>query len=310
MLSSRIDYRQLKKLNISGDVIKEASLSQMTTFRVGGRAKYLVQVHTLEGLTKVVLYLQNKGIKPFIIGNGSNLLVSDKGYKGVVLQLKGNLAIIERTGETTVECGSGMMISQAYSYCRAIGLKGLECSCGIPATIGGAVYMNASAYEFEMSKIVEYVVAFHNGKIEYLTNEQCQFGYRSSLFSSGDYVIIRVGLRLKSSEISDIDDRCRNTLLRRKVSQPTEYPSAGCVFKRIEGLNVSKMLDDAGCKGLKVGGAEVSSKHANFIINTGNATARDIYQLINVIKSKFYEKYKVKLELEIKLLGEFDEIIR
>ena len=310
MLKSSVNFSKLKRLNAGGVVYKNYLMKDHTTFLVGGRAKYYLEIHTLASFIKVVLYLNECKVKPFVLGNGSNVLISDKGYNGVIISLKGTLALIEKTGECQLEVGAGATISKVYAVAQSMDLSGLECGAGIPATIGGMVYMNASAYDFEMSQIVDYVVAFHDGKITYFNRDECKFAYRSSIFQTGEYLIMRVGLTLTNGDKKDIEDKFIECARKRVSSQPLEYPSAGCVFKRLDGLNVSKMLDDGGFKGMKIGGAEVSNKHANFIINSGNAIAQDIYDLINKIKLDFYEKYKVELDTEIKFLGEFDETTR
>ena len=310
MLRSSVNFKKLKKLNVGGVSLRNVEMKNYTTFRVGGKAKYYLEIHNLEGLIKVMLYLKEAQVKPFFLGNGSNILISDKGYSGVVISLKGNFDLIEQIDNQTIECGAGVLMSKVFAYARSLDLGGLEGGAGIPATVGGMVCMNASAYDFEMAKVVKYVIVFHEGKIKYFDNKDCCFGYRESIFQKGEYLIIRVGMQLISCNKNLVNDKFMTFMKKRQSSQPLEFPSAGCVFKRIDGLNISKMLDDGGFKGMKIGGAEVSKKHANFIINSGNATAQNIYNLINKIKNEFYQKYNVELQSEIQFLGEFDEITR
>ncbi len=305
MFRFNFSIRSLDKLNRGGEVIVRADMSKYSTFKCGGRAKCLVIIKTLEGFIKVTKYLKEKSIDCFVLGAGSNILVSDKGYNGVVLKLAGDLARIERTGEDTVECGAGVKLASIFAYISSRSLSGLEDGAGIPATIGGAVYMNASAFNFETSKIVEYVIAYIDGRLEYFDNKSCQFAYRHSIFQDNQAIIVRVGLKFAKTNKQDIMKRFFEISRKRACSQPLDKPSAGCVFKRIEGLEVSRMLDEMGLKGLTVGRAQVSTKHANFIINLGGAKSQDIYTLIKLIKFKFEEQYKLILETEIKFLGEF-----
>ena len=303
-----VSFNMLKKLNKNGEVLKNCSLSSMTTLKVGGIASYLVKISTLEGFIKVMMYIDSIKCPYFVIGNGSNILASDSGYCGVLIKLVGDFDRI-LIKDTEMECGAGVSLAKAYVFAREKHLSGFESGATIPASIGGATYMNASAHDFEMAKIIDYVVAYHQGKITYLKNSDCEFGYRKSIFQNNEYIILRVGFKLIKDSQENIMNRHDESLQKRLDTQPLQYPNAGCIFKRIDGLNVSKMLDDMGCKGYSVGGAEVSKKHANFIINN-HATSLDIKNLIEKIKEQFYLKYNIKLMEEINYLGEFDEINR
>ncbi len=295
----------LKKINHKGEILVNESLGKHTTYHTGGKCRCIIKIATLENFIKVMMYISSHSIPYFVLGGGSNVLVSDAGYDGIIIKLVGDLARIEMQGDV-LECGAGVTLSQAYVYARDLGLSGLECSAGIPATIGGATYMNAQAYGFEMSSIVDYVIAFCDGKIRYFSNTDCQYSYRKSIFMENQAIILRVGLKLEKLDTSTIQSRYLETITKRKHSQPLQYGSAGCVFKKLHGLEVSRMLDEMGIKGMRVGGAMVSNMHANFIINYENATSTDIYHLIKIIKKQFTEKYSMDLELEIKLLGEFE----
>lgn len=303
---SRLSIRKLRTLNKGGELSENVSFANLCTFRCGGNVRILLDIHTLEGFLGSIQYLEDVGEHYYILGNGSNVLCSDKGFDGVVIRLKGDLSRIEYDGEI-LECGAGVRLAQAYIFARDLSLKGLECGAGIPATVGGATYMNAGAYGFEMAQVVDYVVAFYKGKIVYFDASQCGFGYRHSVFQENKAIILRVGLRLEKDSKEGIVRRFLDTLEQRKASQPLDYPSAGCVFRRIEGKNVSKLLDECGLKGLTMGGAVVSQKHANFVINKGDATARDIFDLIEIMKARVLEKTGTKIYTEIKFLGEFDE---
>lgn len=306
MKEQKLSLAKLKKLNHNGFSLKNKPLKNLNTFKIGGVAKYYIEIHTLENFIKVMQYLNSCNVNFFIIGNGSNVLISDKGFDGVVVKFRGDFDRVTMLEDDLIEFGCGVSLSKAYIILKEHDLSGLECSVGIPASIGGATYMNASAYDFEMSKIVEYVVAYVDGRITYFTNEQCGFGYRTSIFQSNQAIILRVGLRLKTKERQEIDKVYLETLAKRKQTQPLNYPSAGCVFKRIDGLNISKMLDDAGFKGRTKGGARVSEKHANFIVNFKDATSQDVYELIKYVKIEFEKIYNIKLDCEIKFLGRFE----
>jgi len=305
----KLSIRKLKKLNYNGNLLENVDLSDYCTYKCGGKAKVLIEINTIENFLHVMDYLKTTNSKYFVIGAGSNILVSDNGYDGVIIKLGGDFARIEEHEDNIIECGAGVKLSQAFAYARERGLGGLEDSVGIPATIGGAVFMNASAYNFEMANLIDYVVAYKGEKITYFNRNDCGFGYRHSIFQENNAIIMRVGLRLKVGERELIDARFKEVMQKRLMSQPLEYPSAGCVFKRIDDIVVSRAIDECGLKGLTFGGAKISEKHANFIINFNNATALDIYELINVTKKRFYDKTGIDLETEIRFLGEFDEII-
>jgi UDP-N-acetylmuramate dehydrogenase len=209
-----------------------------------------------------------------------------------------------------MECGAGVTLAKAYVFAREKSLSCFECGATIPATIGGATYMNASAFDFEMSKIIDYVVAYHNRKITYLRTSDCNFGYRESVFQNGEYIILRVGFKLTIDSQDSIIDRHNKCLQKRLDSQPINYPNAGCIFKRIENINVSKLLDEMGAKDYAIGGAKVSEKHVNFIVNYDHATSSDIKKLIEKIKKEFYLNYQIDLIEEIKYLGDFNETNR
>lgn len=301
----KLSISNLNKLNNKGVVSKDVFLKNLTTFKIGGKIKCYLEICTLENFIKVMEYLKSCQKLPFILGNGSNILPSDNGFDGVVIKLKGDFDRISHKDDF-IEVGAGVLLSRLYSYALENELSGLEEGACIPATVGGAVFMNCSAGDFEIGELVEYVVAYNYDKIIYLKKEDCKFSYRHSVFQEGKYVILRVGLKLQKDDKKNIIDKHSKALQKRKNTQPLEFPSAGCVFKRINNLNVSKMLDDMGAKGISVGGAIVSDKHANFIISK-NATAKDVKALIDLIKKRFNEYFGVELIEEIIYLGDFDE---
>lgn len=302
----RLNISKLKNLNHNGIVRRAVDMSEFCTFRCGGKANVLIEICTLENFLKVIMYIEENNIPYFILGAGSNVLVSDKGYDGVVIKFAGDLARIEQVEDSVFECGAGVKIAELFSFVSGQSLSGIEDGSGIPASIGGATYMNAGAYDFQMANVVEYVVAYVDGKIDYFDNDQCSFGYRSSIFQRNNAIILRVAIRFVKKNKSDIMDRFYEIAKKRASSQPLDKPCAGCVFKRLDNVIVSKLIDDAGLKGLTIGGMQVSNKHANFIINVGNGLSQDVYQLIKVIKIKVKEKFGVDLITEIKFLGEFE----
>ena len=299
----KLSLRKLKQLNKYGVVEKNKELKNLTTFKIGGNATYYLEICTIENLIKVLDYLEDKNAPIFILGGGSNVLFSSSGYKGVVIKLSGDFAKI-LIKDNEMEVGAGAKLTQVLNVAIDNGLSGLEESVGIPASVGGAVYMNAQAYGFEMSKIVDYVVAYRDKKIEFFSNEECKFGYRDSVFKTCSCIILRVGLKLQKDLPAKIRNSSLETMKKRKSTQPLDCFSAGCVFKRMDGIIVSQALDKMGIKGLSIGGAKVSEKHANFIINANNATSDDVLMLINQIQTQFYKLHKRELSTEIVVIGD------
>lgn len=299
-----VSFGVLKKINKAGQTYKDFDLKSKTTISIGGKAKYFVQICKLEDFLKVMLYLRETKTKFFVLGGGSNIVFSSNGYSGVVISLEGDFALIEQDFDN-IEMGAGVRLSQAIRYCMQNSLGGFEGAVGVPASIGGATYMNMSCFDFEMSKIIRYVVAFDltKFKITYLTHDDCKFGYRASIFQNKNYIILRVGFELKHMENADLRQKLIATLQKRLDSQPKGH-SAGCVFKKISGLQVSKMLDEIGVKGMSIKDAIVSEKHANFVINQANATSQDVHNLVDAISQKFESVYGIKLECEIEFIGE------
>ena len=300
MKVQKISKSFLQKVNARGVVEFNKDLLRLNTFRISAKSRIYLEINTIENLIDTVDYLHKLNISIFILGGGSNVLVDN--YSGAVIKLGGDFCHIEEIDDI-IEMGSAVQLSKAYKFTLEHSLGGFEESVGIPGTIGGAVYMNASCYGFEMSRLVEYVVAYNidTGKITYFSQDNCLFGYRDSVFKCNKYIILRVGLKLHYLDSDIINQICKDTLNKRKLNQPKGF-SAGCVFKRIDGLNISKMLDDMGIKGKSVNDAIVSDKHANFIMNKGNATSADIKKLIEEIKAEFKKTYNIDLQIEIKYL--------
>lgn len=301
MRVQKIHKSKLIKLNKWGTTHFQKELKDLNTFRINGKAKIYMEIGTIENFLDVLQYIQSCHERIFILGGGSNILVGEY-FDGVVIKLVGDFDRIEIIDDV-IEMGAGVRLISALQFCIDKNLAGFEESIGIPGTIGGATYMNASCYNFEMAKIVNYVVAYnlHTGKITYLNNSSCSFDYRKSIFQNDNFVILRVGFKLNSCPKEVLEEKKKEIIAMRNNSQPKGY-SAGSVFKKIDNLNVSKMLDDMGIKGRCVGGAEVSIKHANFILNTNNATSAEVKSLIESIQKDFEDKYNLKLQREIKYL--------
>ncbi len=287
----------ISKLDNNYRVLENESLSKYTTYKVGGIAKYIVYPNSIDKLVELVRLLRDNNIKFKIIGNGSNLIFSAKWYDGVIIKLNDLNKVVYEDNIVFVEAGYPA-IKLAMETAN-MGLSGLEFASGIPGAIGGLTYMNAGAYLSEMSRIVEEVTVLDkNNNVITVSNKDMGFTYRHSLCSEKGYIILSVKLKLehgnKDEIIALIEDRKR----RRIESQPLEYPSAGSVFRNPEGLSSWKLIEDLGLKGYSIGGASVSVKHSNFIINENNATAEDIRDLILYIKQKVKEEYNIDLVVE------------
>ncbi|MDE6743915.1 MAG: UDP-N-acetylmuramate dehydrogenase [Lachnospiraceae bacterium] len=292
-----------------------------TTFRVGGDASYLVNVENEEILTALLKLLKQNDMPYYLLGNGSNLLVSDQGYDGVMIRLGGDFSKIEWRKQTEQSAAGGDSISDDEVICHAgaavmltnmaqkaaeQGSSGLEFAYGIPGTVGGAIVMNAGAYGGEMCQVVESVrLLDENLQIVTLKGDEMAFGYRTSILKKKPYVVLSVRLKLHPGDKKEIMAKMNTNMSARKEKQPLEYPSAGSTFKRPEGYFAGKLIQDAGLRGYRVGGAQVSEKHCGFVINMGNATAADIYHLISNVQSKVREIGGVTLEPEVIMLGEF-----
>jgi len=280
-------------------------MSKHTTFRVGGPAKMLVQVEGTEQLQKIVSYLSRLEEPYIVIGNGSNLLVSDKGYDGVVLKIASGMENIQVRGEK-IHVQAGALLTKTAMEAAKHGLTGMEFASGIPGCIGGAVVMNAGAYDGEMSHVVESVtVVNQTGELMVLDRNTMEFSYRNSIIKNRPYIVAEAVLRLQKGEEAQIRSKMDEFAKLRREKQPLEYPSAGSTFKRPEGYFAGKLIMDAGLRGYRIGGAQVSEKHCGFLVNVGNATAEDIHELIMVVQETVKEKLHVELETEVIQIGEF-----
>ncbi|MCI8283847.1 MAG: UDP-N-acetylmuramate dehydrogenase [Firmicutes bacterium] len=307
-------------LNIIGDknrVLKEVPLSEHTTFKIGGPADIMVFPKSADELRRLTEFLrsekfQNSGSKKdaqqsanyFIIGNGSNLLVRDGGLRGVVIKIGSGMSEIKTESEIlTVQAGA--LLSAAAAEAARASLTGMEFASGIPGSFGGAVFMNAGAYDGEMAQIIESVTALmQDGTIRKFKKDEVDFGYRHSVFCDIGGIILEGEIRLRKGNSEKIREKMKELSKRRTDKQPLSYPSAGSTFKRPEGYFAGKLVEDSGCKGLSLGGAQVSPKHAGFIVNTGNAKAQDVIDLIKLVQMRVKEKFGVDLETEVKIIGE------
>lgn len=280
-------------------------MNRHTTFRIGGPADYFLLPSTAEEVKKILEICKEKELPYFILGNGSNLLVSDEGYCGVIIQLYRNYGGITVEG-TDIRAGAGALLSQIASAAKNASLTGFEFAGGIPGTLGGAVVMNAGAYGGEMKDVLkEVTVMTEQGEIMTIPAEKLEMGYRTSLVKKAGYLVLEAVISLKVGDVEEIKAIMKDLTEKRVSKQPLEYPSAGSTFKRPEGYFAGKLIMDAGLRGYQVGGAQVSEKHCGFVINKGNATAADVCGLMKDVQEKVQEQFGVTLEPEVKFLGEF-----
>lgn len=284
----------------------EEPMCDHTTFRIGGPAEVFVMPESYEQIAWVIRQCRQAEIPYFILGNGSNLLVSDHGYRGVIIQLDRNLGEITVKG-TEIRAAAGSLLSTIAATARKSSLTGFEFAGGIPGTLGGAVTMNAGAYGGEMKDVLKEVTVMDgDGKIFTLPASELEMGYRTSIIKTAGYLVLSARITLSRGKEEDIKARTRELSEMRTQKQPLDYPSAGSTFKRPEGYFAGKLIMDSGLRGYSVGGAMVSEKHCGFVINKGNATAEDVVSLMKHVTEVVQEKYGVTLEPEVKFLGEFD----
>lgn len=293
---------ELEKLNL-GKIEKDISLSTLTTYKTGGIAKLVVYPNNINNLKQLLKLIHKHNIKYFILGKGSNTLFSDKEFNGVIIKLdKLNNFEIK---ETEIYVESGMILSKLVQASIKNELTGLEFAIGIPGTIGGAIYMNAGAYGSKMSNIVKSVIVLDEKlQIEEIPLEKLKFDYRYSIFQANKNLIcVAANIKLEHGNHDEIASKIKENLLKRKNSQSLEYPSAGSVFRNPEGNYAGKIIEELGLKGKNIGGAEISTKHANFIINKNNASSSDILNLIKLVQKEVKDKYKIDLKLEQQLVN-------
>lgn len=291
---------------ISKDLIKtNEPMKNHTSFKIGGPAEIYIKITSIEELQKVLEFAKKENIKITILGNGSNVLVSDKGIKGIVIKTNLKEINIENKDSENIEVTVNDAVPIGFLAQKFLKeeITGFEELSGIPGTIGGAILMNAGAHGKEIKDIVTEVTAMdYNGRIFYFTNEEAEFTYRHSKFSNGEYIILQAKMLLQKGSKEEIKAKMDEYAQYRKEKQPIEYPSAGSTFKRGTDFITAKLIDEAGLKGYSIGGAKISEKHAGFIINTGDATAKDVLDLARYVTDKVYEKFGKKIEFEIKIL--------
>ena len=282
------------------------AMSRHTTFKIGGPADYFLMPDKDTDVGRIVKICKESAIPYFILGNGSNLLVGDGGYRGAVIQIYKNMSAVTVEGtEITVQAGA--LLSSVAAAAKNAALTGFEFAGGIPGTMGGAVVMNAGAYGGEMKDVlIEVTVMDEEGEIVTLPADKLELGYRTSIIKTAGYIGLEAKLQLKEGNPEVIRETMKDLTIRRTTKQPLEYPSAGSTFKRPEGYFAGKLIMDSGLAGYQVGGAQVSEKHCGFVIKAGGATARDVRTLMDNVRDIVYKKYGVTLEPEVKFLGDFE----
>ncbi len=307
MDSAALLSEKLTAIAGEGNVLEHESMSRHCSFRAGGEARFFVTVQDEEALFGLMKLIEEEALEWFLLGNGSNLLVSDRGYDGIILKLGKGFEYIEAEADT-ITAGPAALLSRIAAVAAEHSLGGMEFASGIPGSLGGALTMNAGAYGGEMKDIVSDVRIYFCGEgVCSVDNAGMEFGYRYSLLKKKRGIVLGSSLKLAHGDKQEILDKASELNRQRREKQPLEYPSAGSTFKRPQGHFAGKLISDAGCKGMSIGGACVSEKHAGFVINKGNATATDIYSLMCKVQKKVRQDFDVLLEPEVILLGAFDE---
>ena len=297
-------YERLLKITDKENIKLDEPMKKHISFKVGGPADILVKPKTEEEIKNIIKFIREENIPYEIIGNGSNLLVRDGGIRGVVIEISNNFNDFKIEGNK-VSIQAGAILSVIGKAVMREGLTGFEFAAGIPGTLGGAIAMNAGAYGSEMKDIVTSVRLLDiEGNIVEYTNEQMKFEYRRSLLTDVEFIVLSVNIELKEGNQDDIKNKMKEFTQSRVTNQPLNLPSAGSTFKRPEGYIAAKLIDESGLKGLTLRGAQVSSKHAGFVVNIGDATALDILHLMHIVRTIVKTKYGVDLEAELKIIGE------
>ena len=299
-------FKQLCEIAGKENVRTDEPMKQHTTFRIGGAADYFVSPQTTDQIKNIIDLCKSEAMPWYVIGNGSNLLVSDSGYRGVIIQMDRNMEEIRLDGEEIHAC-AGALLSSVAVAARNASLTGFEFAGGIPGTIGGAAVMNAGAYGGELKDVLkEVTVMTREGEILTIPAEKMEMGYRTSIIKTAGYLVLEAVISLKKGDEEAIRATMKDLSERRTEKQPLDYPSAGSTFKRPEGYFAGKLIMDSGLRGYRVGGAQVSEKHCGFVINAGGATAEDVRSLMDHVIRVVREKYGVTLEPEVKFLGDFN----
>ena len=283
-------------------IFRDELMKNYTTFKIGGKADILVRPKTYEQIGEVINLCKKHEVPYYVLGNGSNLLVSDEGYRGVILHVYNQLSDI-KVEENCITASAGAILSKVATVAMENNLTGLEFAHGIPGTLGGAIVMNAGAYDGEMKNIlISCEVMDEQGNVITLSNEELELGYRTSMIQKKNYIVLSATMVLNKGEKEKIKAYMKELMLRRKEKQPLDKPSAGSTFKRPEGYFAGKLIMDSGLKGYQIGGAKVSEKHCGFVVNAGNATCKDVEDLIAYVQKTVKNKFNVELEPEVKLL--------
>ena len=295
--------KELRQLLPELRLSENEPLSRHTSFRIGGECAALIQPKSEEELLAVCRFLRSKGASPLVIGNGSNILAEDGFIPRLILQIGEGLGRVAQLSETRIRAGSGILLGRLALFAASLGLSGLEFAHGIPGTLGGAVSMNAGAYGGEMKDVLR-SVRYLNGELELCESSELQLGYRHSRFSDTEDIILSADMELKKGEESAIRDTMKTLMERRKTSQPLDIPSAGSTFKRPVGGYAAALIDEAGLRGFAIGGAQVSEKHAGFVVNRGGASCEDVKRLMAHIQESVFRCSGITLEPEVKLITE------
>lgn len=292
-------------INGEGQVFLNEPMKKHTSFKIGGAVDVLVLPRTEEELIETIKAVKASNQPYFVMGNGSNLLVSDKGVRGVIIKIAENMADYKIEGET-VEVQGGMLLSTLSKKIMAESLEGFEFASGIPGTIGGAVFMNAGAYDGEFKDVVTWVkVVTPDGEVKTYGKDEMAFGYRHSCLHETGEIVYSCGLSLKKGNYEDIKAKTDDLTYKRTSKQPLHLPSAGSTFKRPEGYFAGKLIDDAGLRGIRHGGAQISDLHCGFVVNVAEATCQDVTELIQTVQKVVRDQFGVNLETEVRFLGEF-----
>lgn len=305
-MADDIIYQKLLEIVPKENILKEEPMKKHTSFKIGGNADFFVIATESEEIKRILELSRRKNIPLTIIGNGTNILVKDEGIRGITLKLELKKMTKEvEEDKITYICESGLPLSLIATRALDDGATGMEFAFGIPGTLGGAIKMNAGAYGGQMQDVVQETTYIdEDGDCYTINNDEHEFEYRSSIFSKIPAIIIQTKLVLKRGNKKEIEKTMQDNKKSRQDKQPLEYPSAGSTFKRGEGFITSKVIDECGLKGCKVGGAQVSEKHAGFIINTGDATAKDVLELIKYVKEQVKQKTNLEIEEEIQIIGQ------
>lgn len=283
------------------------NMSKHTSFKTGGPSDYYAAAKSIDEIKEAITFSKEKNIPLYVMGNGSNLLVKDNGFRGLILKIDlENFEFFSSENNVLVTAGAGNKLMALGEKFKQLGFSGFEELSGIPGTIGGANYMNAGAYGKELKDILVSSKALNldTGEIESLKKEEQDLVYRGSIFKNKKYIILESTIALEKGNTEEIETKMNEFRKQREEKQPLEYPSAGSTFKRGNGFITAKLIDDCGLKGYQIGGAQISEKHAGFIINKGNATSKDIIDLIEYTKKKLQEKFNVEIAEEIEIIGE------